>query len=200
MAANHLIRYLYSMAKYTFPDLSEDIRTLMLNEVQHDISKRTFFYNPRFNANGRKVYMPALKEAIANGSEETLQAALEDGENFNKYEAHGKKVSGSAAMTFAQAEFNRYYCRAICVKTLEQQEKKVEVFRANGVVTAKKTKADQRIGSRLDAEKLLQDLRTSVGITPTFFPEIVSGLSVQMPHVEVEAVENMTETISENQD
>ena len=167
------------MAKYNFLNLNEGIRRLMLSEVQHDNARRKFFFSPRFNANGRKIYMDALKAALTSGSEETLQAALEDGENFNMWEAQGKKVSNNIAANFAQSEFNHYYVRAICAKAIELKKPTVEVYRAYPTAS-KKHKSDLKIGIHIKPERLLEDMRKNVGSPSTVLPELTAGLSIKL--------------------
>lgn len=167
----------------------------MLNEVLHDIAKRVFYFTPRFNENGRKIYVSLMKEAIATGGEDTLQAGLQEGDNFNKYEAQGKKVSNNVAVNFAQQEFNKYYIRAVCVKAIEMNERDVEVYRAHPL-TVKKHKSDLRIGAKINADRLLKELRSSIGVPSTVFPELVSGLSVRLK-VPVDAVEEPMEADTE---
>ncbi|HXS35321.1 MAG TPA: hypothetical protein VN721_01360 [Flavipsychrobacter sp.] len=159
-------------------DLNNEIRELMLNEILFDVSRKTFFYSPKFNNNGRNIYLSCLKEACAAGDEETLWASLESSDTFNKYEAFGKRVDAREARNFSQNEFNKYYIRALCVKAIELNKQKLEVYRAVPA-KGKSPKVDLMIGSLLEPDKLLKDLRQNTGVLPAMLPGLSAGLSIK---------------------
>jgi hypothetical protein len=81
----------------------------------------------------------------------------------------------------AQGEFNRYYIRGVCRRALEAGILDVEVYRAR-LVAAPRPDSEALIGRRLDAEQLIADLRTHMGVdTALGLGRPNSGLSVCLP-------------------
>jgi hypothetical protein len=74
-----------------------------------------------------------------------------------------KAVPHNAPETLAEGEFNRFYIRAICVIALRRGQTDVEVYRAKDVIKPRPESAS-KMGSRVDANALLNDLRTSIGV------------------------------------
>ena len=91
--------------------------------------------------------------------------------------ANRTRTSGDAAELLAEGEFNRYYCRAICIRALAET-RKVRVYR--GRESAKpRPESEDWIGRHVDPTALLNDLRTSPGKEPKMgIPSVNSGLTV----------------------
>jgi hypothetical protein len=91
-------------------------------------------------------------------------------------------VPVTAADTLAEGQFNRFYARGLCARAVEQGTPHVEVYRGKSVV-APRAESDAKLGQRIAAAALLQDLRTSRGVEPALGmpPGRHSGLSIRLP-------------------
>jgi hypothetical protein len=91
------------------------------------------------------------------------------------------KVPVTAADTLAEGEFNRFYVRGLCRRTLQERDGQLVVHRAKAVAQPR-PESEALIGTSPDAEKLLSDLRTNIGVEPALgVPKGPnSGLSVQI--------------------
>ena len=92
------------------------------------------------------------------------------------------KVPVTAPDTLAEGEFNRFYCRGVCARAIEEGKPSVHVYRAKQVENPR-AESQEKVGAMIDANQLLNDLRTSQGVEPALGipPGPNSGLSVQLP-------------------
>ena len=168
---------------FKFINMSQDIRNKMLEEVDLDIKKSNLYYSTRFSSVGRSHYPILLNESIKDQNEQWLAEQLKRKNAFNTLELRqGKsvKVPVSAAQTFSEGEFNRFYMRAICIIAIANN-KLVRVYRAQEVASARSASAE-KIGQVLDPTQLLQDLRSHIGVDTSLGlpPGPNSGLSVHI--------------------
>ncbi len=170
------------MANFNFVNLTDSVRTKMLSEVEMDISKDNIYISGRLNELGAEKYVEFLKESIENGTEETLEALIDDNNCLNDTEfSNGKtkKVPSNAAQLIAQSEFNRFFIRAVCLEAIENGIENVEVYRARESSWSR-PESEVMIGKQINPTELLEDLRSSIGIAPQILPEINSGLSIKI--------------------
>lgn len=169
------------MANFTFLNLDEETRELMLDEINSDIGNDKLYSSNRLNKNGKENYTHNLLESVKNGNEETFTSLLTQ-DNFNETELvkeKSKKIPSNAASLLCQSEFNRYYIRAICLRAINQNQDEIEIYRGRESSWAR-PESEILIGTYLSATDLLEDLRNSIGISPKLFPEINSGLTVKL--------------------
>jgi hypothetical protein len=170
------------MSDFNFLNLTEDIRQHMLAEMNSDVEAGRFYISPRLNNYGVEAYPALMTNAIREGDASTLQMRLKAGIFFNPtYLRQGKavKMPSNAAQLLAQNEFNRFYIRAVCLKAIANDIEMVEIYRARESSWAR-PESEMRIGVKIKATDLLEDLRKSVGEEPSLLPEINSGLSVKL--------------------
>ncbi|WP_056219141.1 hypothetical protein [Chryseobacterium sp. Leaf201] len=170
------------MANFTFLNLDEETRKLMLDEINSDISNGKLYLSNRLNQNGKDNYQNYLLESVENGDEETFTNLLIQSSNFNDTEivqGKSKKVPSNAASLLCQSEFNRYYIRAICLRAMNQNQDEVKIYRGRESSWTR-PESEVLIGTSLNATDLLEDLRNSIGISPQLFPEINSGLTIKI--------------------
>jgi hypothetical protein len=170
------------MSTFNFSNLTDDVRQLMLDEVEFDNERDKVYISGRLNEEGRKAYFNFLIKAIENGNELTLQVDLENGDYFNETELRKDKtvkVPSNAAQLLAQSEFNRFYIRAVCLKAIEKKFEFVEIYRGRES-SWKRPESELKIGTKVGAKLLLEDLRATIGTDPEILPEINSGLSVKV--------------------
>lgn len=148
---------------FNLKNLDETTRKLMVEEINHDIGLNNLNRSKRFNAAGDADYAKLLIAAAQTGSELTLAASLKG--KFNEYEMRGAnqvKVPWTAAETFAEGEFVRFYIRALCLRAITNQ-KNVTVYRAKHVDNPRPA-SEAKIGQQIEPQALLVDLRKHGGL------------------------------------
>ena len=161
----------------------------MLDEIALDVSKGTLYISDRLSAVGRVAYPRLLREAAESHDIAWLASQLRDGRHMNATEQRRKPKGGyttaavpvTAPDTLAEGEFNRFYARAICLRAIENKETEVVVFRAKQV-SQPRAESVALVGKRLNAQVLLNDLRTHQGMDTAIRlpPGPNSGLSVRL--------------------
>lgn len=163
----------------------------MLAEVEHDIEVGQLYLSSRLSTRGSNDYPDLLLEAAKRGTPDSFAEALSQGGRLKTHETatrtgttYRKKVPRNAHETLAEGEFNRFYIRGLCQRTLEAGGQNLRIYRAKQVVNPR-AESVAMIGALIDAKALLRDLRTSIGVEPAFGlpPGPNSGLSVQLPTV-----------------
>ena len=122
---------------FNFENLDQKTRQYMLLEAQEAIRTSQLNYSKRFTKQGIERYPQLLLEAIQNGNEQTLAAALKQQECFNSHEKQGAvtlKVPDNAQLIFAEGEFNNFYMRGVCHRAFGEGLM-VEIYRAKAVAT-----------------------------------------------------------------
>jgi hypothetical protein len=150
-------------------NLDDKTREFMFNELEKDVTLNKLYISPRLNVEGRRDYEQLLRSAIQNGDDISLAHSLSG--LFNEYEQRAKpsggyttaKVPITAPETLAEGEFNRFYCRGVCRRAIEEGFEEVEVYRAKDVHDPR-PQSQVLVGSKLKADKLLNDLRTNIGV------------------------------------
>ena len=142
----------------------------MVEEINGDVASSALFIPTRLSPQGHEVYHELLKAAASNGTEQTLAAKLRDKGLMKTSEMRRNKlgvsktpVPANAAEILADAEFNKFYVRAMCLIAAESGGTQVEVYRAQ-VVAESSAEVELGIGRKVDAARLLADLRNSVDL------------------------------------
>lgn len=171
-------------------NLTADVRRRMLAEVEADIQDRRLLASKRFTAAGVRDYPDLMRRAVAAESIPWLTSELNAGGRIKTQEERNYRgtvkmvdVPHTAAQTFAEGEFNRFYARGLCSFLLETDpDAEVEIYRAKAVENPR-SESQRLLGSLVRADKLLNDLRTSIGFdTALGVPNGPnSGLSVKTP-------------------
>ena len=154
---------------FSFVDLDDRTRPLMLDEVRHDSENGSVYISTRLNDFGKKQYPTLLQSAFAVGTEQTLANELKTG-CFNDTEQRKKPKGGytiasipaNAHEVLAEGEFNRYYIRALCRRAVAEG-KKLQVYRAKSV-TNPRCESHAKVGQDVDPQSLLTDLRKNIGV------------------------------------
>lgn len=170
-------------------NLDARTRQLMLEELALDVANGTLYISARLSDRGRADYEQLLREAITNKDEVWLAGALRSGGRMNATESRRKpgggfttaKVPVTAPDTLAEGEFNRFYSRGVCRRAIEDGIPKVIVYRAKPVESPR-PESQAMIGSAVDPQALLDDLRTHQGVEPALRlpPRPNSGLSIRL--------------------
>jgi len=151
---------------FDFRELDDTVRGLMVKEIEDAVAAGTLFYCERFNDTGTRLWPALLLQAAREGNEHYLAYQLEALRTMKGFERRRKPKGGytlahvphTAARTFADAEFNRYYMCAVCRKALAAGKKAVTVYRAKARGRPR-TQSQSLIGTTRDAAQLLAELR-----------------------------------------
>jgi hypothetical protein len=173
-----------------YRNLDERTRNLMLSEIDRDINANRLFLSDNLNPQGRIDYPDLLRNAARSGSDVTLAAAIKN--RLNTHEKPRQLKSGklskaplmrsNAHEMLAEGEFNRFYIRALCLRAIEDGFAEVIVYRAKQVQHAR-SESEAKIGQRVAAQPLLEDLREHPGVDAALGlpPGPNSGLSIRLP-------------------
>ena len=170
------------MSDFNFLNLTDDVRNFMIEEINSDIEKGVLYISSRLNEVGKEKFPTFLINAAKSGNDVNLQQDLQSSIYFNPtYLRQGKpvKMPSNSADLLAQGEFNRFYIRGICRKAVADGIETVEIYRARHSSWSR-PESEIKIGRRISAKDLLEDLRKSVGEQPQILPEVNSGLSVKL--------------------
>jgi hypothetical protein len=152
-----------------YESLDKEIRELMLTEFNSDIEKGNIYLSKRFNDKGAGYFPTIMEMHILEGSDDSLSDDLKTNFCFKTHEerktAKGitmAKVPENASQTFAEGEYNRFYIRALCVKAVETNQQ-LQVYRGRHSENPR-TESEALIGSFVNPETLLADLRENIGL------------------------------------
>lgn len=166
---------------FDFRNLTLELRQCMLREIDQDIADDVLYYSKRFTDAGRTAYPPFLRNAASDYNEEWLAQRLV-GSFIDQELAAGKwkPVPCNAHTLVAQCEFNRFYCRGLCVHVLDNPQHNLRIYRARQS-SKPRPQSEAKIGSTVVAHVVLDDLRKRIGTDVEFgLPEINSGLSLEL--------------------
>lgn len=166
---------------FQFEHLDERTRALMLSELERDEEAKNLFFDARLKDGMHSPYLDSLRLALASGTPETFAAEIAGGAYLNvseirkqgdkEIEAH---IPETYPQTLAEAEFNRYYMRAVCLRAIED-DLAIEGYRAKPVTTPRPVDA-----SDWTPESLLVHLRETNISIPNAFPGANSGKSIRL--------------------
>ncbi|MDR2949414.1 MAG: hypothetical protein LBV71_09415 [Prevotella sp.] len=173
--------------EFNFQNLDEETRSLMLGEIDHDVTEGKLYQSKRFKEGQEIIYLELLKKIVISGNEKSLATALKANKCFKTHELRKTKsgytevkVPENAESLFAEGEFNRFYIRALCLRIINKGGS-LEIYRARESQNPRK-ESEILIGNIIDAKQLLNDLRENIGIDTVLGlpPGPNSGLSVKI--------------------
>jgi len=161
----------------------------MLAELELDVAEEKLYLSKYLSLTGRAAYPLLLGEAIEDGDDDSLAAALRAAGVFvDTYEKRKPKggyttatVPHTAPETLAEGEFNRFYLRGVCRRLIAAGSGSVEVYRARASAVPR-AESEAMIGTLLDPQTLLGDLRDNTFVDNALHlpPGPNSGLSGRM--------------------
>ena len=171
---------------FTFKNLTNETRRYMAEEVNYDIQNNNLYMSERLSAVGKSVYPALLQKSIENGTEATLAQSLLGKFNPTYLRTNSNGTCTSVKMpyiqniTLAEGEFNRFYIRALC-RIAQSNGYKLKIYRAK-FSNSPRMDSERKIGTLIDPEQLLLDLRNNVGTDTALGlpPGPNSGLSVEL--------------------
>ncbi|MCK9151381.1 hypothetical protein [Methanobacterium alcaliphilum] len=164
----------------------EDVRKIMDSEINLDIGNDRLYMSKRLKSGYEDKYTHLLLDATVDGDSNSLSQCILNENCLSSMEPSArsrtgqKKVPKDAHITLAEGEFNRFYIRALCIKAIAQRYE-LEIYRAKHVQRPRSA-SQELIGTTVNPNKLLEDLRKNVGVdTALGIPAGPnSGLSVRI--------------------
>ncbi len=171
---------------FTFKNLTNETRRYMAEEVNYDLQKNILYISERLSTVGKSVYPALLLKSIESGTEATLAQSLLGKFNPTYLRTNSNGTFTSVKMPYnqnimlAEGEFNRFYIRALC-RIAISNGCKLKIYRAK-LSSSPRIESERKIGSFIDPEQLLWDLRNNVGTDTALGlpPGPNSGLSVEL--------------------
>ena len=170
-------------------NLDSPTRQFMLSEVAHDIASGSLYISNRLGPDGRTSWLNLLRQAIEKHDAQWLADALRSQSCMASTETRrnssggitNAKVPVTAPDTLAEGEFNRFYIRGLCQRVVQQGTGSLIVYRAKEV-SSPRAESQALIGTQIDAQQTLADLRDNPGIDTALGlpPGPNSGLSIRL--------------------
>lgn len=151
-------------------NLDATTRDYMRGEVNMDFENNSVYYSKFLKSGLEDSWDDILLNAVTEHDDIWLEQQIEAKQllvdTYQKRKPTGgftiAKVPYTAPQTLAEGEFNRFYCRGLCVRAMEEG-KMVEVYRGKDVTNARSA-SELMIGKTISPKELLQDLRTNIGV------------------------------------
>jgi hypothetical protein len=171
-------------------NLDAQTRTHMTAEIKADITTTRLYLSNRLSGRGRADYPQLLQQAVEACDDSWLANELRSNGRLNEMEERRKPKGGTtmarvpitAPETLAEGEFNRFYIRGLCVRALTAGTTELTIYRAKEVENPR-PESVAKIGQRISAQALLDDLRANPGVDTALGlpPGPNSGLSARLP-------------------
>ena len=178
------------MALY-LENLDDRTRQLMLEELEYDIAHNQLHISPFLSGQGQRDYAFLLREALQNGTDESLAENLREHRRIIRTQPRRQPKGGysiaatpeNAAQVLAESEFNRYYIRGLARRAIEDGIEELVIYRAKPAKNPR-PESESRVETSISPQELLDDLRAHPGDEPPTLgvpsgPN--SGLSVRLP-------------------
>ena len=162
----------------------------MLDEIEMDIANNDLYISSRLSSTGQNDYVSLLKQAVELHDDAWLAQQLRLSGRINATEQRKTPKGGTttaripvtAPETLAEGEFNRFYVHGLCRRAIDEGISDLIIYRAKQV-TNPRPDSEGKIGTRINTQALLNDLRTHRDVDPALGlpagPN--SGLSVKLP-------------------
>jgi len=171
-------------------NLDAATRAQMVAEISADVDARRLYLSNRLSVAGAQEYPRLLREAAERSNDGWLANELRQPGRLNEMEERRKPKGGTtmvrvpvtAPETLAEGEFNRFYIRGLCLRSIAEGIEELTIYRAKEVDNPRPG-SEAKIGERISAQALLADLRANVGVDTALGlpPGPNSGLSVRLP-------------------
>ncbi|VAW65664.1 hypothetical protein MNBD_GAMMA08-1170 [hydrothermal vent metagenome] len=172
---------------FNFENLNEDTRPYVLKAIENAENTNNIYCSARFTERGKEEYLPLLKEAAKDHNEHWLAYSLESPGIMKEHEGASTRSGGytikhvphTAAQTFSEGQFNRFYILGLCLYARNIGVDSLQVYRAKESMSHR-AESDSIIGNQIlieDIESQLLETRSS------FSSELVkpnSGISVKL--------------------
>lgn len=107
-----------------YRDLDDRTRHHMLIGYEEELASENPYVSGRLSDRGRDLFPELMREAIRNGTDESLRAQLNDARLWRP------GSSRDAAQRLAYCEFNTFYVRGLAYRLQAEHEHRCEIYRA----------------------------------------------------------------------
>lgn len=153
-----------------FENLDLITRDYMRGEVNVDFENAKVYYSKFLKEGLQDTWDNLLLKAITEYDDTWLESQIESNQllvdTYQKKKPNGgftiAKVPHTAAQTLSEGEFNRFYCRGLCMRAIEEG-KMIQVYRGKEVAHARSASV-QILGRTFSPRELLMDLRVNIGV------------------------------------
>jgi hypothetical protein len=163
----------------------------MVEEIDMAVADKSIYLSPWLSPKGLEDWSNLLRDAAEKGTDDSLASELRRDGRVNATAQRRKpkstemttyRVPDTAPMTMAEGEFNRFYCRGLCRRSIANNIPYLVVYRAKEVERPRPD-SEEKLGTHVDPQAILEDLRTSPGVEPTLGlpPGPNSGLTLKIP-------------------
>lgn len=171
---------------FTFRDLDAATRRLMVDEVDA-ATPDNLYCSKRFTPGGAAAWPALLREAAESHTEHWLAYQLEvqglmTGFEGSRTPSGGytiKHVPHTAAETFAEGQFNRFYILGVSRRAESENRPDVVIYRAKKVSNPRPA-SEALVGTRLRVADLIAQLRSVQSSLNHDLLKPNSGLSVHL--------------------
>jgi hypothetical protein len=173
-----------------YENLDAETRKFMVEEIDMDVKADKIYRSSYLGQRTQGNWPDMMRDAADKGNDDTLAAELRKPGSLNATTMRRKvkggmtaaKVPHNAAEVLAESEFNRYYCRGLCRRALENGIAKLQVYRAKAVAQPRPD-SELKIGFLADPQTVLIDVRASIGVETALGipPGPGSGITLRIP-------------------
>lgn len=173
---------------FNFIDLDGTTRRYMREAIEDAEQNNTIYFSPRFNDEGRQLWLPLLKEAAEEYNEHWLAYQLDEHGLMSGIEVARKPSGGysirhvpsTAAQTQAEGQFNRFYMLGLARRARAEGIPYLVVYRARESAEPR-PESEELIGRRIPVEEVEAELEEVERGFNEGLLKPNSGLSLKLP-------------------
>jgi len=146
---------------WSLHDLTPALRGHAVAEARADIARNALYSSKLAKPGTDATYQRLLLAALENGTTESFAEAIWNSamlrpnkDGMPHKDAHERLAGG---------EYVRFYLRGLCLLADDRNIRELEIYRAK-LVAQPRPESQARIGQRVLAAKLLEDLRANIGV------------------------------------
>jgi len=125
-------------AVYYFEELTDETRASMLREFGAEERRANPYRSPRLTEEGVAAFPDAMRSAIVDGDEESLEYELLDPDFWEAWETYrrngflrNRRVNfAAAAKSLSRTEFNTWYVRGLAKRLIDEGLEHCQIYRA----------------------------------------------------------------------
>ena len=173
---------------FDFKNLDETTRKYMLEAIEEAEEANNIYFSPRFNDEGRTLWLSLLKEAAEEYNEHWLAFQLDENELMSGVEVAKKHTGGysikhvptTAAETLAEGQFNRFYMLALANRAHAEKLPYLQIYRAKER-TDPRPESEELVGRRVSVDEVEAQLEKLERSLKSWLLRPNSGLSLRLP-------------------
>lgn len=173
---------------FNFINLDDKTRSFMLEAINQAEKSGNIYFSARFNEKGKKVWIALLKQAALEHNEHWLAYKIEENQLFIHLEGAQKPLGGytvkhvphTAAETFAEGQFNRFYILGLCKLAKSNGISQLIVYRAKESKNPRQ-ESESIIDSSISIDEIESQLISNQASFKSKLVQPNSGISMRLP-------------------